>query len=171
MLVPVVSYATEKQETLLSDHYVSLCEDKMDKVVDPVTAMRLCQCRAGKLTGRLTKKDHNDLLNGTKSEGASLKKSRYHALKIVAPCQYIVFQSGILDQCQSSPAMAIYRERNNNFCLCYAHERAVYMKEEMPAVIEKILEENPQTDQPFIELTSRQSYNETVQKHVLSCLN
>ena len=166
-----MSYATERQETSLSDHYISLCEEQMRDLVDPFTAMRLCQCRAGKLTGRLTKKDHNDLLSESKGDSTSLNKSRYHALRIVAPCQYIVFQSGILDQCQSSPAMAIYRERNNNFCLCYAHERAVYMQEEMPEVIEKILEENPQTDQPFTELTSRQSYNEAVQNHVLSCLN
>ena len=149
------------------DDYRSQCEAYMKQRMDHVTAMRLCECRSSLLTSAMDTQTYKMLIQ---DQHVDLKLSREHAKNIVAPCQYLAFQSEILNHCTKASAFSVYRNQNPRFCLCYAHERSIYMKYEMPKLISDILDEHSDTHDPFSMLYDHPRYNDRIQGDISSCL-
>lgn len=164
-----VAFAQGEMGKKTAETYRDLCMSEMENALHPVTASRLCACRANNLTGFISKEGFAGLIDRA-GDSAPLAQVRHHASQIVAPCQYIVFQSEVLDHCQSSPAMKLYRDQKSEFCLCYAHVRSMYMKEDMPEDIKAILAKDPSERSPFSTLYTLPSYNDRVKEDILSCL-
>ena len=148
--------------------YIEKCLTYMNQRLDSVTAKRLCNCRAERLSSRIDPSHYGALITG--GEDVPMADIRAHARNIVAPCQYLAFQSGVLQNCRTSQALHAYREQSATFCVCYAHERSVHMKTVMPQTIERILEENPGIADPFSALYEHEDYNAAVRRHIKSCL-
>lgn len=165
-----VVFAQEEPEKKPVEAYRDLCMNEMESTLHPVTAARVCACRVTNLTGFISKENFAALI-ARAGNSTPLEQVRHHASQIVAPCQYIVFQSEVLDHCQSASAMKLYRDQKPEFCLCYAHARSVYMKEDMPEDIKTILADDPSERSPFSTLYTLPSYNDRVKEDILSCLD
>ena len=166
--------------------YEKLCLEYSQNRMDDITAKRLCTCRRNQLTPEILPEFYEDLIanrpntdldkakdkdnaKGTDSD-MNLKLKQTYALQVIAPCQYLVFQSSVLSSCQQSKAMNVYKQYDENFCLCYAHERAIYMRKEMPGLIAQILAENPKVSDPFSRLYESEQYQSDVKKGISACL-
>ena len=101
--------------------YKNICQTIMEERVDNITAIRVCECRVSNLSNvEIDPLLYEALIR--RSGTSPLNAQRIHARDVVAPCQYYVFQSGILDNCTQSAAFASYRNTSPHFCLCDAFE-------------------------------------------------
>lgn len=159
--------AQTKVSTDIANKYFESCKSQSDPRFSQASQEMFCACTAAKMVESYTQED---MQNAQRQDGVGRAAANKLITNVYGPCIQYPAREYHYNTCVKNPKTKLLGKNVEQLCSCTAEKVADYLGQNASGLFQQILVKNPTIADPMQALYDDQSFQKTVQGHLMSCL-
>jgi hypothetical protein len=151
----------------IANKYFTSCKSQSDPRFSAASQEMFCACTAAKMVESYSVED---MQNAQRQDEVGRAAANKLIVNVYGPCIQYPAREYHYNTCVQNPKTKILGKNVEQLCGCTAEKVAGHLQQNASSLFQQILAKNPTIADPMQALYDDQSFQKTVQGHLMSCL-